>query len=442
MIMNWRPKKAATFFVLTLTLFFSCKKAEDEIGKSLREEGDLLGALVLDTFRIETYTFKSDSSRTNGLSASLLGDINTPEFGKVNASIYTQVRLSALTPDIDEAAMVDSLVLSFKYSSSSESRIYGYEDEIRYRIYRLTETMSIDSIYYSNSVVASDPMDLMHSSYIPSVPNTTDSVVTMLGDTLLPQMRFRLSDALAQELLDEARIGTHFGNLNDFTDYFNVLQIVAEKIGARGNIISFDLLSIDSKMALYFHVDSINGRYDFFINENSPRFVHFDQDYSGTPIEAALNSTEIGAQYGYVQSMAGLNLHYTFPTLRDLALLGGVAINKAVLSIPLTFGQDTASIAFPDRLFAVYRNDDGDIVSVPDIFEGDSFSDGFYDEEEGAYLINLTRFTQQVLNQVISEPEIMVLPTLNSTKAGMVQVFGPNGPMQQAKLKIIYTEFE
>ena len=444
MNLNWRPSLAATFFVSVILIFASCKKAEDDIDSPLQESGDLLGASVVDTFRLESFTFKADSSRTNGLSVALLGDLLTPEFGRTSSSIYTQVRLSSLTPAIADTAMVDSLVLSFKYASTTP--FYGYEDEMRIRVYRLTEDMFVDSAYYSDDVVSSEMLDLMHSSYMPSIPNAEDSVVTLLGDTLLPQMRMRLNDALAQEFLDEARAGTHFGSLTDFTDYFKGFHVVAEKVGARGNILSFDLLSIDSKLALYYHVESpdtlIPLRYDFLINENSARFLHFEQDYSGTPIETALNSTVLGASYGYVQSLAGLNISYTFPTLRNLQNQGGIAINKAQLVLPLSFNQDTANVSFPDRLFAVYLNDEGVVTSVPDIFEGDRCSDGYYDEEEGAYLINLTRFTQQVLNQVISEPTLMVLPTRNSTSPGMVQVLGPESMIQQARLRITYTQYE
>jgi hypothetical protein len=443
-ILNWRPSLAATFFVSAILLFASCSKIEDQIGSALQEDGDLLGAAVVDTFRLESYTFKADSSRTTGLSVALLGDLQTPEFGRLNSSIYTQVRLSSLLPAIADTAIVDSLVLVFKYATTSA--FYGYEDEMRFKVYRLTEDISVDSLYYSNDDILYGAEDLMHDSYIPSVPNSEDSVVTMLGDTLRPQLRMRLNDAITQEVFAEARIGTYFGALTEFSAYFKGFKVVAEKVGPRGNILGFDLLSIDSKLAMYYHVESpdtvIPLRYDFLINENTARFLHFDHDYAGTQIEMALDSDPAGSQYGYVQSMAGLNLAYRFPSLRDLNLQGGIAINKAQLIIPLSYGQDTSNVSFPDRLFAVYRNDEGVITSVPDIFEGESFSDGYYDEEEGAYLINLTRFTQQVLNQVITNPELMVIPTRNSTSAGMVQVYGPENMTQQARLRITYTEYE
>jgi hypothetical protein len=430
---------AATFFVLVLGFMSSCEKSEDQIGLELQDEEDLLGISTVDTFSLVTRTILADSSRTDGLSTALLGDLVSMEYGSTKASIYTQIRPSALGPSIDASAIFDSLVLSLRYANSAA--LYGYQDLMNVKVYRLNEELVLDTNYFSNRVLKVESEDLVMPGSMPFLPNVEDSVV-IATDTLAPQLRLRLSDLLGETLLEEARSGTAYGSFTEFYEYFNGFYITAEKAGSRGNILRFDLLSSDSRLNMYYHDDEDTLlQYNFSINENTERFLNFSHDHSGSDAQAVLDNPELGQSYDYIQSLAGLNLEITFETIQNILDNGNVSINKAQLILPADLEQDTMALGIPTRMFAVYENADGDIISIPDIFEGEAFSDGFYDDNVNAYKLNLTRYIQQLITGVIENPKIRVLPTSNSTTPSMVKVFGPDGMMEGAKLVITYTEF-
>lgn len=429
---------AATFFAMGLVLFSSCEKAVDQIGLELQDEEDLLGLSIVDTFSLVTRTILADSSRTDGLSTALLGDLLSAEYGSSKASIYTQVRPSSLGPVIDASAVFDSLILSLRYANSSP--IYGYQDLMDIKVYRLTEDLVLDTNYFSNRVLETEAEDLVFLGSMPILPNVVDDVI--IGtDTLAPQLRLRLSERLGTALLEEARSGTSFNSFTEFYEYFKGFYITAEKAGSRGNILRFDLLSADSRLNLYYHDDSDTVQYNFSINENTERFLNFSHDHTGSDAQSVLDNPEMGQADNYIQSLAGLNLEITFETVQHLLDQGNVSINKAQLILPVDLVQDTMAFGIPARMFAVYENTSGEIVSIPDIFEGEAFSDGFYDDNVNAYKLNLTRYIQQLITGVIENPTIRVLPTSNSTAPSMVKVFGPDGMMEKAKLVITYTEF-
>jgi hypothetical protein len=82
------------FFTLTV----SCKKdkfKDNNVGKGLLSEEDLLGLSLIDTVSITSKTILADSLRTDEVSENmLLGSYVDPVFGKTQAEIYTQVRIS------------------------------------------------------------------------------------------------------------------------------------------------------------------------------------------------------------------------------------------------------------------------------------------------------------------------------------------------------------
>ena len=97
---------------------------------------------------------------------------------------------------------------------------------------------------------------------------------------------------------------------------------------------------------------------------------------------------------------------------------------------------------FPERLFAVYDNEDGEPISIPDIFEGEVHSDGRYDDDAGEYRVNITRFAQQVVTGIIPEPSLRLLPVSNAITATSVRLNGVGNIVGGAKLVVTYTQYE
>ena len=117
----WRKSiTLSATFLLALFVSVSCKKKINTIGQNTINQNEILGSNGTDTFSINTYTVndRMDSLATSSAVYGILGSYNDPEFGTVNAEIYTGVKLKAFSPNFGtiSAITVDSVVLSLKYS--------------------------------------------------------------------------------------------------------------------------------------------------------------------------------------------------------------------------------------------------------------------------------------------------------------------------------------
>lgn len=438
--------KAAYFVYLSAIalLLGACEKAEDSLGLNLQAEEDLLNLVTVDDVEIHTHTTLADSSRTNELSLGLLGDISHPEFGSHQSVIFTQVRLSALGVDFTGGGdpsnvVLDSLVLSLEYLD--EDNLYGSAEPMAFSVQRLSEDLDIDSVYFSNHDTETLGEELLFSTDPVTPFLNTETILD--GDTLPAQLRLRLADSFGQELLDMGLdANSPFDDVDEFLAYLKGFRIEATRLGVNGGIGYYNLLSVNSKLALYYHNESDTVSFDFLINDNAQRYLQFQHDYTGTSIENQLSDSTLGMNNLYLQAMAGLNIYVDLSALTELPDTSQVAMNKAELVFPVTNISDDQDFSFPSRLFAVYTNELGNTVSVPDIFEGDTHSDGYYDEGAGEYRINVTRYSQQLMNGVINNPRLRVLPTNNSVTANFVDLVGSGGVDSRAKLVLTYTQFE
>ena len=107
------------FSILLLVLFFAaaCTKNENNLGKDIIDPNALLNGITTDTFELYTYSIIEDSTETKNASNVLLGSYIDPKFGKVAASIYTELRLPGLSPNFGDPSLivVDSFVLALEY---------------------------------------------------------------------------------------------------------------------------------------------------------------------------------------------------------------------------------------------------------------------------------------------------------------------------------------
>ncbi|NND93508.1 MAG: DUF4270 family protein [Flavobacteriales bacterium] len=437
-----RPSKAAYFVLFCLYFFFiSCEKREDSLGLDLQPEEEFLNLVTVEGLEIETRTVRADSARTNELTRALLGNIHHPTFGEYSSVIYTQIRLSALGADFgtQDSVVVDSLVLSLDYFEDEE--VYGLVEPMLFSVKRISEDLDLDSTYYSNFTSVVFEGELLESTG-PFSFNTEDDVVVD-GDTLPAQLRLRLRTAVGEELVDNAYgDDSAFDEIDDFLDYFKGLRIEAINQGLSGGIASFDLLSNLSKVTLYYHNDVDTAQFDFTINQNAQRYLSFTHDYTGTPVEAQLNDPSLGQNELYLQATGGVNFTVNVSEILSLSDTIQAAFNKVELVVPVAEAMDNESFPFPERLFAVYENEDGDILSIPDLFEGEAHSDGFYNEDTKDYRINITRYAQQLVNGDLLAEELKVLPTSNAISPNFVTLVGSDGMMRRVKLVVTYTEFE
>ena len=163
----------------------SCKKKENALGKDLLNSDSYLSGTTTDTFDIISYSIIEDSIVTDNASNVVLGSYNDPVFGKVDASIYTQIRLAGINPNFGDPAtiVIDSFVLSLKYVG-----YYGDLTPQTFEVYELNEDLNIDSTYYAFTTKATKPTNLVPFGMGTITPDPINKTIVG-GDSLSPQLR-------------------------------------------------------------------------------------------------------------------------------------------------------------------------------------------------------------------------------------------------------------
>ncbi len=427
-----------------MVLTFGCKKPEDDLGLSVLDPADTLGTIVIDTTHLIAWPKEDEPVRTSVLSTTLLGSYVDDVFGPVIAGTATQLRLSVnnIGP-ADPTLVCDSLVLSMAYSIVAP--IYGDLDPQVIQVFRLTEDLSLDSVYKSDHQLGTDVLDLVQGSPRQFTPAPTEGP-EIGGETLVPQLRIPLDLSLGQELLSQWGQPTMADNAS-FLAYFKGLYVVPGNTGQaplQGGVWRFNLLSGASKMTLYYHDgNGVNSTFDFIIGSSSARLSTgaFDHAAATEPaLPQALTDTTFGQINTFVQSLGGLRTEIRFPYLDQYAHSPHRALAKAELIVPIA-GDFHDTYLPPDQLFAFRKAADGSDLLVPDQVAGQGVVGGFYDPENGEYRFNLTRWTQGVINGTYANTGLSLVPGSNGVTVNRASLAGPFNPDRAMKLVLTFTTY-
>ncbi len=253
-------------FLITLLVVVACKKKESTLGNDVLDPNSLLNSSQVDTFQLTTFTIAEDSLISDNPAYAVLGSYNDPKFGKVEASFYTQVVLSGLNPNFGDisAITVDSLVLGLEYAD-----YYGELSPQTVEVYQLTEKIDVDSTYYSFQDKAHSSTNLVVPGYETFTP--TPNGETIIGeDTVDAQLRIRLNNSLATQLINEsASGGTNYSSIDNFTSYFKGLYVKVNngsQLSGKGAVFYFNLNDPLSKMTIYYTQAGEQKTFDFLIN--------------------------------------------------------------------------------------------------------------------------------------------------------------------------------
>lgn len=430
---------AAIFFSVLIS---GCKKPENSLGLDVQPEEDALGLNQIDTITLITYTLREDSLRTDEFSRNVIGSYVDREMGTFTAATYFHLRTAAqnlsFSPD---SITIDSVVLSLRYNS-----YYGNLNPQTFRVYRLTEYINHDSIYYSNKIPLYDAgTDWVEPGFETFTPDPFSTVSIGTDTAAPPQLRLRLKNALGDLFINAS--SSDLANSDAFVQFFNGLIVLPDNPSQQteeGALLYFDLLDSYSKLTIYYR-DTVNGEADtlalnFPISGESARITHSSMNYAGSQVEQHLNDTTLGETKFYVQALAGLKGAVVFPYLENLRDVP-VVINKAELILPLEYY--IGSSYFPvEKLLLVTLNDEGNEITLPDFFEGESHAGGFYDLQNAEYRFLITRYVQQVLSGTRENHGLRVLATEASVSGNRSVLNGP-GTVNRKKPKLVisYTTY-
>ncbi len=421
-----------------------CHKPEVDQGLDVLPEGSQLGTVVVDTSSIVAWTIKPVPTKTSALSRNVLGTYLDPDFGLVACGLVTQLLLSSnLVGDTSTSVRVcDSLVLSLAFDPGSYG--YGNRDPQGFHVYRLAEDLFLDSIYNSDDVPLSTPIDLLAGPRH-EYPIEPFQGPYIAGDTLAPQLRLPLDKQLGEELL--SRWGqTELSTNDEFTKYFKGLLLIPNEeasVPYQKAALYFSLLSADSKMTLYYHNATDTASFDFIINSSCVRYTvsRFEHDRALQPeLPQALVDTALGQQHIYVQALGGLRGELRFPHLEEYAAMGLGALAKAELILPIA-GEYFPLYAPPSQVFVFRKDDEGNDVSIPDQVPSTNQVGGFYDAEEKAYRLVITQWLQGVLNGTYANTGLCVITGSNGVAVNRAIIGGPEHATNGMKLRLTFTTY-
>jgi hypothetical protein len=441
---------SAIFFIGVL--FTQCKKDKSQLGLNVQPQTDQIGLTTVDTISLITYTAPSDSIVTDELTAAmLLGSYVDPFFGIVKSSLYTQIRLEGsvdFTPDGGTLAdlAVDSVILYLAINSG-----YGNLEPQTFEVYRMAESIYLDSTYYSNTskaVMGADLVSAGEGTIIPN-PNVPGYVNGVLTSESILRIPLSVND-FAMPIINESGTGVLDANDGDgnFVDWFKGILITSNTVSQsinQGAILYTDPLSANSKVTIYYRDNSgLPSEYDTIqfdlnINSSCARYTKFEQDYTGTMVESQLLDSTEGQDVFFLQTMGGVRSKIALPHIADLLDSSNMVINKAELVLPVQYFPSDAYVP-SEELFLVRTLESGGISFIPDYNDDRG---GNYTESSSSYTFNITRYLNQMIAGDYENLPLTIVSGGNAVTANRVVFNGPNTILKdKPKLIITYSKYE
>lgn len=322
-----RRKSFLVVPLFILVLISSCTKLErTTLG------GDLLPGtdrLITDTIILPVVTtnyVEVDSTYIGKADQHLLGFVNDPMFGTTTASMYLQLlpTLYPFTyPVAKDSLFLDSCVLSLSFtgaygdtSAVSKVNVYKVSDPAfkANKVYRITEApnFSTGDFLGTASFTTGDIRRPYRAAY--------------KADSVINQLRIRLSDAFGRLLLDQDNINGAFKNDTTFKNFLNGFAIVTDSVTS-GNVINyFQLTGETTRLNLYYRQRNREGKDDTtvarftFVNDTvrSANANKIHRNYAGSTAQPVFNSGAPSSLV-YVQAAPGTAVRVSIPGLDTLS---------------------------------------------------------------------------------------------------------------------------
>lgn len=436
-IKNWRKTAMlSASFMFALFVLSACKKQVNSLGSSALNPEELLASGGIDTFTLRTFTVLDDSVRTDNPVFGLLGAYHDPKVGIVNASIFTQLRLANLNPIFDATSIIhiDSMVLGLEYRG-----LYGKTDPQTFEVYKLTDSLTLGTKYYSYSEKSHDITNIIDPARATITPKPSASVIVG-EDTLSAQLRLHLDTNVARVLMEDAKSGNiGFSTNEEFTNnYFKGLQIkVANPTPAygTGGVFYFNMTDPDTKMTIYYRLekDGIEDTllFDFLSNSNCADFNHIEVDNSGTHVEEVINDTVSGSSQFYAQSFNSRAV-VQFDGIKNLP--ANSVIQNALLVLPVSY--QTAGAYYPSSEISVSTR----IATNDPAYY--SVTTAAFDNFNKRYVIDVRQYCQSLLTNEIPNLGLYLSPRFYTSTADRIIFNGPTTTNKnKPKLIVTYTKF-
>jgi len=427
--------KTLSALLLLLLVATACNKKDTGLGKEIIDPNALLNGITTDTFELYTYSILEDSTETKNASNVLLGSYIDPKFGKVDASVYTELRLPGLSPNFGAAAqiIVDSFVLALEYVG-----YYGELSPQTFEVYQLTDSLqnSSEVKYYQFSTLSVASTNWVAAGQGTITPDPINDAV-VAGAEVDPQLRVHLDTNRAWDFINESTNNpTTFANNAAFQDYFKGLKIAVNnpsQSSGQGAILYLDINNNPaSKMTIYFRLDGVKKTYDLTINSNCADFTHIDHEQANTPVAALLSDSTLGQKAFYAQANK-VRAMVKIPGLDQLP--ENIIIHRADLSLPVQF-QTGYRYKPGSRVTAASK------LAATDIFYTSLGIAGLYSDTKKQYDLDIRAYLQSLVNGKLENTGIVVSPLFFRNSAERIVFNGvETNNKKKPKLVVTYTTY-
>lgn len=409
---------------ISLLFLLSCNEEPTFLGRDLLPPSDDFFTRYYEGEVILTSSINGKAVSTGLNSTFLLGSYSDSIFGKVKADFA--VRPEAFSKTLVGKMEIDSMVIHLAvdgyYGDTLSTQVL--------RVYELSDSMSVDSSYYTNEILEGkyEPAELGQA-----IINPLDSVV-----------RIAITDVNLKERFENAPDSVYF-DINDFVSFFNGFYLTTDDITDQGAIIYYSLASISTRFDIYYQDDTTGAKTMTMPLGNLTSIINsFQHDFSTSRVMDNFNNPDALDSRMYVEAMAGINTRLQFPEISTWLDSLPVAINNAELIIPVDTLSGIGKEFYPAKLLLSNYDENLDYNYIYDlrIDASGGYYDGTYDSEQAAYVFNIGAHLQSFIqNDGSSKMDLILSPSDNSKNAKRVVLFSPYNIEQPMKLKITYTRF-
>ncbi len=411
-------------------IFCTCDPDGDSrvVGDVFTDSRAVLG--YVDSFSLKLSTIRLDSfPTTTGIGSNIfVGFCQDANAGNVLPETYLPIQFAEKT-NIREDAEYDSLVICFRPSGGwvgdtllpKEIKIYEVKEEIKPHYLAEQQNMfNHQKLKRSDNELATVRLE----------PNPHRGVASWA----------RMSDSLGQIWFDMIINGDDAMDRHDyFEQYFNGICIVPQTTSCTWGL---DFVTTSTafpaskfvedatqfEIRLYYREsgDDEDGSYmSFVVKDSNPyRYVHFENDRSGTPFENLdidgdrVYSTESN-HVSYIQTGSGLALRIDFPTLSSLNAASEYmkVIDAHLIIKPKEFSFDENN-RLPSMLYLALTDESNDLLSNLTDLSGSSVQSPLYytsDGQQPYYVFSVLRFVRRFITQKIENIDnvmaLIVLPS-------------------------------
>ncbi len=444
-------KSPLTIFVLIFLIpFFACEQSKN-IGFDLVKK-ETVRVIDSDTFSIKVSTVQGDIPITKNAGVLLCGKYKDPEFGMVEASLFTQFApfndQISTTSVGDKPLVFDSVTVNFGYYSK-----YGVTNKLqKFHLHRISpnETLSDGTDYTINSSTGYDATPL--------------ATIELMGDTIAKRGvltynlgKFSNGQGLANELINFAQNSAFKSSI---LGSFKGLALVPDNADDAGVMGFYG--DLNSKIIIHYsQAQARTGKSDTVIKRvvelypTNAKYNRIQKDRQNTAVQdltSVFQSKDADLINGiaYLQAGLGLQTKIEFPTLKNLKKLGNVGINRADLILRpkvtsmdiykapefLTLYETNASNNIQTRTDA--NGITANLTIIPERTNSPLVS---FETFEETYRVSMASQIQRILSGTTNNPALLITPSNN---IGSVQrlMFDQKNKDYRIKLRVIYTVFE